>query len=62
MFGSVTNTNIRARFGGNIIDLKRVDIFSPSWIRVYGIPFSAGYGNNRDLVEEDFQCEEIQDL
>ena len=30
-------------------------------MKVYGIPYSAGYGNNMDLMETDFKCEEVSD-
>lgn len=62
VFGSTPDSNIRARFGGEIINIKHSTIFSPSWIKVYGIPFSAGYGNNMDIMETDFKCEEVADL
>ena len=38
--------------------IKRVKIriFHPAWIKVYGIPYSAGYGNNLDIMEMNFVC------
>ena len=32
-------------------------IFSPIWSKVYGIPYSAGYGNNMDVMETEFSCD-----
>ncbi len=55
VFGQVPNENIRARFSGTV-NIKKNTIFSPSWTKVYGIPFSAGYGNNRDISEDNFSC------
>ena len=37
--------------------MKNLNIFSPAWIKVYGIPYSAGYGNNMDIMETEFSCE-----
>ena len=62
VFGSVPNPNIRARFSGEVVKIKHSTIFSPSWIRVYGLPFSGGYGNSMDIMDLDFQCEEVADL
>lgn len=42
--------------------MKQFNIFSPSWIQVYGIPFSAGYGSNLDYTSIEFQCRTSQDL
>jgi len=48
VFGQVPNENIRARFSGTV-SIKKNTIFSPAWTKVYGIPFTAGYGSNKDL-------------
>lgn len=52
---------IRARFSGKV-SVKRVNIFKPAWIRVFGIPFSSGYGNNLDYLKEEFQCSKAEKL
>jgi hypothetical protein len=33
-------------------------IFSPAWAKVYGIPYTAGYGSNRDISSDYFKCTE----
>lgn len=57
VFGYTPSQNIRARFSGEQVTFKHLSIFSPAWIKVYGIPFSAGYGNNMDIMETEFSCE-----
>lgn len=56
VFGYTPSQNIRARFSGEQVTFKHLNIFSPAWIKVYGIPFSAGYGNNMDIMETEFSC------
>jgi hypothetical protein len=60
VFGQVPNENIRARFSGTV-SIKKNTIFSPAWTKVYGIPFTAGYGSNKDLSEDNFSCTESSD-
>ena len=60
VFGAVANTNIRARFSGSSVNIKHVDIFSPKWVKVYGIPYSGGYGNNMDIMDTEFKCDEVE--
>lgn len=60
VFGQAPNENIRARFSGTV-NIRKNTIFSPAWTKVYGIPFSAGYGNNRDISEDNFSCTESSD-
>lgn len=55
VFGQAPNENIRARFSGSV-NIRKNTIFSPAWTKVYGIPFSAGYGNNKDISEDNFSC------
>lgn len=50
VFGAKPSPNIRARFSGEQVNLKHFSIFSPGWIRIYGVPYSAGYGNNMDVM------------
>jgi len=55
IFGQVPNENIRARFSGTV-SIRKNTIFSPSWTKVYGIPYTAGYGSNRDITDDNFSC------
>ena len=52
IFGQVPNENIRARFSGTV-SIKKNSIF--------GIPYTAGYGSNRDLNDDNFSCTESSD-
>lgn len=61
VFGQAPNENIRARFSGTAVNVKRNTIFSPAWTKVYGIPFSAGYGNNLDVMKDNFSCTQSDD-
>lgn len=57
VYGQVPSENIRARFSGSV-NIKKHTIFSPSWTKVYGIPYTAGYGSNKDISEDNFSCTE----
>jgi len=41
---------IKTRSSGTTLSLRQFNIFSPNWIKVYGIPFSAGMGSNLDYT------------
>lgn len=57
IFGQAPNENIRARFSGTV-SIKKNTIFSPTWTKVYGLPYTAGYGSNKDIVDNNFSCTE----
>lgn len=58
VYGSVPSSSIRPRFSGTgTINLQQSSIFSPVWTSVYGIPYSAGYGSNSDIMKTDFDCQ-----
>lgn len=57
IFGQSYSDNIRARFTNvGTLNVKRNNIYSPAWTKVYGIPFSAGYGSNADFQQADYSC------
>lgn len=66
LFGAVYSPNIRTRFSGvGQVGVKSLTIFSPAWVKVYGLPYSGGYGNSMDIMNTEFSCattEESQDL
>jgi len=55
VYGQEPDENIRARFTGNI-NIRRNSIYSPAWVKVFGIPYSAGYGSNGDVQQGDYSC------
>lgn len=57
VYGTTPSQNIRTKFSDEQVKVKHLNIFSASWIKVYGVPFSTEYGNNVDLEETKFSCE-----
>ena len=41
---------INTSSSGTTLSLRQFNIFSPNWIKVYGIPFSGGIGSNLDYT------------